>query len=143
MPARYDDRVTTMKPSILAPFFTPLVAPRSLALFLFALAATACRSSGAAVVGEPLPFYVALMPTEIRDTTVLTATPTEASYAEPTGKEDPEDMRLDLSTEEVSRALAGALGQAFVRTTLLALPKDRTSFDAMGPAEREHYWQDA
>lgn len=101
----------------------------------------ACRSAAKLPEGPPLPFHVALIPTEVHDTTVLTDTPSEPVYAESaTGRPD-DDMRLELTTAEVSLALQAELTHAFVRTTLLELPADRTQLAALGPAERERYWQ--
>lgn len=102
----------------------------------------ACRSTAQVPEGPPLPFHVALIPTEVLDTTVLTDTPSEPVYAEPTPGSPDDDMRLELTTAEVSQALHDELAQAFVRTTLLELPAERATFDALGPAERERYWQE-
>jgi hypothetical protein len=116
---------------------------RPLALVLaFSLAGLACRTSTPIPEGSPLPFHVALIPTEIHDTSVLTATPSDPVY--PVRPADPvrDDMRLDLGTEQVSEVLQRELGRAFVRTTLLELPADLSQITAWSPAERERYWQE-
>ena len=114
---------------------------RLLALISWLLAG-ACASSQRAPEGAPLPFHVALIPTEVHDTSVLTATPAEPVYAEPAADAPEDDMRLDLSTASVSRSLREELARAFVRTTLLELPADRASLDGMSAAEREQFWQE-
>lgn len=114
---------------------------RYVALALLALAA-ACRSSTPVPTGSPLPFHVALIPTEIHDTSVLTATPSEPLYPPRSAEAANDDMRLELGSEEVSKALQKELGRAFVRTTLLELPADATQIAAWSPAERERYWQE-
>jgi hypothetical protein len=106
---------------------------------LLALAA-ACRSNSPIPEGVPLPFHVALIPTEIHDTSVLTATPSEPVYPELAPQRVEDDMRLELGSKEVSQVLQRELGRAFVRTTLLELP-DPTQLATLGPLERERYWQ--
>jgi hypothetical protein len=115
-------------------------AARSLALALL-LALAACRSAAPLPEGPPLPFHVALIPTEIHDTSVLTATPSEPVYPERASAAADDDMRLELSTAEVSEALRSELGRAFVRTTLLELP-DRALLAGLSPLARERYWQE-
>lgn len=112
-----------------------------LALACLPLAA-ACASSQRAPEGPPLPFHLALIPTEVHDTSVLSATPSEPLYAMPAEDAQEDDMRLDLSTAAVSRALRDELAGAFVRTTLLELPSDPAVLAGLGPAEREQYWQE-
>src|SRR5688572_17796002 len=102
----------------------------------------ACASSQRAPEGPLLPFHVALIPTEVHDTSKLTATPSEPVYATPLPDADGDDMRLDLSTAAMSRALRDELARAFVRTTLLELPPAPSPLDGMGAAEREEYWQE-
>jgi hypothetical protein len=113
--------------------------PFALALFL---ALSACRSAGPIPEGSPLPFHVALIPTEVHDTSVLTATPSEPVYPErvPGGTDD--DMRLELTTADVSQTLARELGRAFVRTTLLELPEGGALLAGLSPLERERFWQE-
>src|SRR5262249_51635465 len=56
-------------------------------------------------------------------------------------KEPDDDMRLELSTDSLSRTLARELEPAFVRTTLLERPADADAFAALSPAQRDAYWQ--
>ena len=121
----------------------PAVAARGRAPVLAALflAAAACRSSAPVPEGAPLPFHVALIPTEIHDTTVPTATPSEPVYPQRSAQSANDDMHLELGSKELSRALERELARAFVRTTLLELPADPAELGA-GPLEREHYWQE-
>lgn len=107
-----------------------------------ALLLGACRSTAKLPEGPPLPFHVALIPTEIHDTSVLTDTPSEPVYAERAPASPGDDMRLELVTDDVSRALCDELARAFVRTTLLELPAERAQLDALSPKERERYWQE-
>jgi len=115
---------------------------RSPAIPLLLVAAlAACSSPRRVPEASPLAFHVALIPTEIHDTSVSTATPSEPVYAgAPSGPDD--DMRLELSTDAVSRALCDELGAAFVRATLLELPDDPAALAALGPVEVERYWQE-
>lgn len=117
------------------------LACRALALG-FALLLGACSSTAKAPEGPPLPFHVALIPTEVHDTSVLTDTPSEPVYAERAPGSAGDDMRLELTTAEVSRALCDELAHAFVRTTLLELPAERAQLAALSPVERERYWQE-
>ena len=113
---------------------------RSLVLALvFALGA--CRSTAPIPAGAPLPFHGALIPTEIHDTSVLTATPSKPTYPVLPAKRVKDDMHLDLGSKEVSKALQSELSRAFVRTTLLELPPDLKALEAMSPAERDLHWQ--
>jgi hypothetical protein len=109
---------------------------------LVALLASACASSQRQPEGAPLPFHVALIPTEVHDTSVPTATPSEPVYVVPAPDAVEDDMRLDLSTPAVSRALRDELAQAFVRATLLELPADPATLEGKSAAEREQYWQE-
>jgi hypothetical protein len=110
--------------------------------FVLALLLSACSSTGEVPEGPPLPFHVALIPTEIHDTSVLTDTPSEPVWAEPAPGSPADDMRLELATSELSHALCDELASAFVRTTLLELPADRAQLLALSPGERERYWQE-
>ncbi|HEX6886213.1 MAG TPA: hypothetical protein VF530_22755, partial [Planctomycetota bacterium] len=101
----------------------------------------ACASSSPRPEGAPLPFHVALIPTEVHDTSVLTATPSEPHYATPEEGTVTDDMRLDLSTAAVSRALSAELAEAFVRATLLELPEDPATLAGLSAAERDQFWQ--
>lgn len=114
---------------------------RGLALLCLMSLTGSCRASHEALKGEPLPFHVALIPTEIHDTSVLSATSTEPRYEEPPPGAPADDLRLELSSAAVSRALRAELEQVFVRTTLLELPDDSAQLARLGPFEREQYWQ--
>ncbi len=118
------------------------VTGRSLALGLLLVLGAACRSTSPIPAGSPLPFHVALIPTEILDTSKPTATPSNPLYPQRSAQPANDDMRLELGTKEVSLVLQKELGRAFVRTTLLELPSDPTQLAAMSPAERESHWQD-
>lgn len=113
-----------------------------LALAAPACLGSACRSAPTLPEGNRLPFHVALIPTEIHDTSVLTDTPSEPVYADAPADAAQDDMRLELTTAAVSDALREELGHAFVRTTLLELPEDAAKLDGLGAAEREQYWQE-
>lgn len=115
---------------------------RVLALVLGLLWLGACRSAPKYPEGPLLPFHVALIPTEIHDTSVLTANPSEPVYPERSSGARTDDMRLELTTAEVSQALRRELEHAFVRTTLLALPSDPARLASLSPAQRDQYWQE-
>jgi hypothetical protein len=103
--------------------------------------AAACRSAQTVPEGPALPFHVALIPTEVHDTTVLTETPSQPVYAEPASGARDDDMRIELTTENVSKALRSELARAFVRATLLELPEDPRRLAELSPAEFEQHWQ--
>ena len=117
------------------------VASMSFALALAALGLGACRSTAPSGEGPPLPFHVVLLPTEVHDLAQATETSTEPVYAEEGASDPPDDMRVELTTAEMSRALEQGLSRAFVRTTRLELPEDRSELERLGPLERDRYWQ--
>jgi len=117
---------------------------RALALATLTLV-SACSSLTPVPEGDALPFHVALIPTEIHDTSQPAGAPTEAVWvtgteAEPGQGRD--DMRLQLTSRAVSEALRQELGHAFVRATLLDLPDDPAGLSALSPAQREQHWQE-
>jgi len=120
----------------------PLRPARTLALAALLSLAAACRSAAPVPEGSPLPFHVALIPTEIHDTSVLTATPSTPVYPELPPERVKDDMHLDLGSKEVSKVLQAELARAFVRTTLLELPSNPSLLEGKSPAERDRYWQD-
>src|SRR5262245_2845694 len=115
---------------------------RSLALAAVLALAAACRSATPVPEGSPLPFHVALIPTEIHDTTVLTANPSDPVYPVRPPDRVKDDMHLQLGSKEVSKAIQEELSHAFVRTTLLELPSDPKRLEGMSQADREQYWQE-
>lgn len=89
----------------------------------------ACRSAQTRPAGEPLPFHVALMPTDVK--------PPEPSTGEP-------DMQLTLDPAEVVQALAQGLGQhGFARVTVLAADEEESAGLASATSSvRDAHWQD-
>jgi hypothetical protein len=85
---------------------------------------------------------VALIPTEIHDTSVLTETPSDPVWPAPSEEANGDDMLLELTTADFSEALREELGHAFVRTTLLELPADPAELAGKSSLEREQYWQE-
>jgi hypothetical protein len=102
---------------------------------LLGIPALACRATGADDPGVPMPFHVALVPTEV----LVESAEVPAQAAEAAPREG--GFRLELRDDEVSRSLTDELQRAFVRATLLAPPADAGAFAALTPREREEHWQ--
>lgn len=100
------------------------------ALLVWALGClAACRSTGSETIGEPLPFHLALMPTE-----VVGAEPAQAGS----------QMQLEVRPEQLTRALAQDLAQrGFTRVTVLETSaEDLARVGAYTSAQRDSYWQE-
>lgn len=117
---------------VLASTFGPAI------LTLLGLAS--CAAQQESLTGEPLPFHLALMPTEMLDTSVTATLAGSEPVAVPRDADN--DMRLALAAPEVSQALARNLERAFTRTTLLAPPEDEQRYAAMNEVERDLWWQE-
>lgn len=113
-----------------------LLARARLAAFGALLFGSACATARESAIQEPLPFHLALLPTEVHDTSASTPRPEARDSA------DRDDMRLVLDSAQVSPVLAAELASAFARTTLLAPPDDAAAFARLSDGERELYWQE-
>jgi len=101
---------------------------RTFALTVLAVLA-ACRSAETRPAGEPLPFHVALMPTDVKLP--------EPSTGEP-------DMQLTLDPADVVQALARGLTEhGFARVTVLTTDEEESAELERAPASaRDRHWQD-
>lgn len=118
-----------------SPMHPPTIT-RAFLASLLAVVPSACQASRVRAADEPLPFHVALVPTEVQDVSILTG---DAARGAAPRAED--DMRLRLASADVSRVLCDELANVFVRATALEASADAVPPAALGQPAGDAFWQ--